>query len=341
MQIKKFTIASLILIVLVGWYVYSFVTQESTSIELFGIALPSLSIAMWVTVPLILFYVASVIHMSFYSFLGNLKLRKYEKDYEKIVDAIVDAYLGKENRSYSYKTDRYQLLGALVDNANILPQSNLDVNIDDKKISEVLDLVSKVKNGEVVELKKYSLPSFNQFSIQNARNKYKNGDITAEDVLSNMSKYDDSIGKEVYVDFVKEAPLSSIEKYKSSMTKEALFIILSRVNADENTLDISNEVLMTLFKDLDLESDDYMQISKSLSHGMIPELRIKLFETLSTEDDTIMEAYLYTLFDLEMLAPAKEILDNSQNNEYVYFKAYHALRECGKQFDINLFIDVK
>lgn len=341
MQIKRYTIASLILIVLVGWYVYSFVTQESTSIELFGIALPSLPIAMWVIVPLVLLYIASVIHMSFYSFLGNLKLRKYEKDYEKIVDAIVDAYLGKDNRSYSYKTERYQLLGALVDNANILPQSNFNLNIEDKKISEVLELINKVKNGESVELKKYSLPSYNQFSIQNARNKYKNGDITAEDILSNMSKYDEVIGKEVYVDFVKEASLNSIEKYKSSLTKEALFIILARVNADEFTLDISNETLTSLFADLELSSDDYMQISKSLSRGMIPELRIKLFETLSTEDDTIMEAYLYTLFDLEMLAPAKEILDNSQNDEYVQFKAYHALRECGKQFDINLFIDVK
>ena len=92
MQIKRYTLASLILIVLVGWYVYAFVSQESVSIELFGIALPSLSIAMWVTLPVILLYFASVMHMSFYSFLGNMKLRKYEKDYEKIVDAIVDAY---------------------------------------------------------------------------------------------------------------------------------------------------------------------------------------------------------------------------------------------------------
>ena len=81
-----------------------------------------------------------------------------------------------------------------------------------------------------------------------------------------------------------------------------------------------------------------MKISQALSKGMIPELRIKLFETLSAEDDTIMEAYLFTLFDLEMIAPANEILDNSQSDEYLYFKAYTSLRECGKHFDINLFI---
>ena len=338
MYIKRYTIASLILMVLVGWYVYSFITQESVSFELFGMVLPSLSIAMWVIVPLVVLYIASVAHMSFYSLLGSLKIRKYEKDFEKIVDAIVDAYLGKENRSHTFKTDRYKLLGALVDNATIFPNGNLDENMDNQKISEILILINKIRNGESVDLKKYSLPSYNELSIQNSRNRYKNGELGAEDILSNMSKYDQSLAKEVYVDFVKESPLYAIEKYKKYLTKESLFIILSRVNADENTLEISNESLISLFSDLELSSDDYIKISQTLSKGMIPEQRIKLFDTLSSDDDNIMEAYLFTLFDLEMLEPAKEILENSQSDEYVYFKAYSSLRECGKHFDINLFI---
>ncbi len=338
MHIKRYTLAALVLIVLIGWYVYAFITQESVSIELFGIALPSLSIAMWVVLPLVVLYVASVIHMSFYSLLGSLKLRKYEKDYEKIVDAIVDAYLGKDNRSYSYKTDRYKLLGALVDNATISPIGKFDADIESEKISEVIELINKVRNGEAVDLKKYSLPSFNALAIQNERNRYSNGDITAEDILNNSNKYDESICRDVYVDFVKTAPLYEIEKYKKFLTKEALFEILTRVNAQENTLEISNDSLIALFNDLDLSSDDYMKASQRLSNGMIPEQRIKLFETLSNENENIMEAYLFTLFDLEMLAPAKEILENSQPNEYIYFKAYSSLRECGKHFDINLFI---
>ncbi|MCK4973733.1 MAG: hypothetical protein KAR81_00645 [Sulfurimonas sp.] len=338
MYIKRYTIAALVLIILVGWYVYAFVTQASTSIEFFGVTMPPLSIAMWTVVPLILLYIASVAHMSFYSFLGSLKLRKYEKDYEKIVDAIVDAYLGKENRSHSFKTDRYQLLGALVDNATIFPSAELNSDIDNKKISEILDLINRVKNGESVELKKYSLPSYNQLVIQNEKNRYKNGNITADEILNNGSKYDESICKDVYIDFVKQAPLSAIEKYKKSLTKESLFEILARVNAEENSLEVSNESLISLFNDLELSSDDYIKASQKLSKGMNPEQRIKLFETLSNENENVMEAYLFTLFDLEMLAPANEILETSQNNEYVYFKAYSSLRECGKHFDINLFI---
>ena len=70
----------------------------------------------------------------------------------------------------------------------------------------------------------------------------------------------------------------------------------------------------------------------------MPEQRIKLFETLSNEKEEATDAYLFTLFDLEMLAPADEILESSQATEFVHFKAYRALKECNKNFNINLFI---
>jgi hypothetical protein len=59
---------------------------------------------------------------------------------------------------------------------------------------------------------------------------------------------------------------------------------------------------------------------------------------LSDENDEAMEAYLYTLFDLEMIAPADAILEISQPDEFLNFKAYRALKENNKHFNINLFI---
>lgn len=338
MHIKKYTIAAFILIVVVGWYVYSFVTQESASISFFGLVLPSMPIAVLVIIPLTILYIASVIHMLFYSLIGALKLRKHEKDHDRIVDSIVDAYLGKEKRSNSFKTDKYKLLGYLVDNAIIFPTEDFDFEVDNKKINDVLSAINSIKKGEVVDLRRYSLPYSNAYVIQNDRNRYKKAAISAEDILSGVNKFDISLRKEVYVDFVKTAPLNAIEKYKNALTKEALFAILSRINADTKTLVISNDSLISLFKDLKLTSEDYIEASKKLSRAMLPEQRIKLFETLSNENDAATEAYLFTLFDLEMLTPAKEILDISQPNEYAHFKAYSSLRECGKHFDINLFI---
>ncbi len=338
MYIKRYTIASFVLIALVGGYVYSYVTQGTNSIELFGIALPSLPTAIWVMVPLVLLYVTSVLHMSFYSILASFKLRKYNKDYDKVIDAIVDAYLAKAERSHIYNTSRYKLLGSIIDSTRLFPTEALRADTENEKLDAVIRVVENIRNGEVEDLKKYSLKSTNALVIQNEKNRYKKGDISAENILKHSANYDVGLVKDIYTDFVKTASVNAIEQYKSLLSKESLYIILSRVNADENSLEISNEVLISFLDILELDAKDLVQISTTLSTGMIPEQRMKLFETLSENSEDAVEAYLYTLFDLEMLAPAKEFLDNTQNDEYVNFKAYMALKECGNNYNINMFV---
>jgi len=339
MYIKRYTIAALFWIGLVGWYVYAYVTQDSISIDLFGIPMPSLLIAIWVIVPVFILYLASVVHMTFYSILGTFRLRKYEKDYEKLINAIVDAYLGKNEINYTFKTDRYKLFGTLLQNTKIYPIGDLAGKTNNEKIDKVLELIEKIKSGEVVDLKPYNLPVDNELVIQNERNRYKREEINAESIIMNCIKFDKSLCKEAYVDYVKSAPLSGIKKHKELLTKEALYVILSRINADENILEITNEELIELFESLELIDKDYIEISSILSKGgMIPEQRIKLFEMLSDVKEEAMDAYLYTLYDLEMIAPANAILDNSQPGEYENFKAYRALKECGQSFSIDMFI---
>jgi hypothetical protein len=338
MYIKRYTIASLIFFTLIGWYVYAYVTQESIGLDLFGIPLPSFSVALWVVMPLVVFYLLSVFHIFFYSFMGTLKARKYEKDYEKIMDSIIDSYLGKNDKVYTYKTSRYKLLGAIVHNSLFLPTPDLSANTENKKLNQVLTIIDELKNGEVVDLKPYGLKSNNKLVAINNRNKYTKGLLNAEKILSKSDIYDKELCEDAYVDFVKISPLYAIEKYKQFLNKKSLFEILYRVNTVENRLEVSNETLIAMFKALELNAKDYIDISKALSNGFSPEQRIKLFEILSDENEEVMEAYLFTLFDLEMLEPTVEILQNSQPDEFINFKAYSALKQCNKNFDISLFI---
>ena len=338
MYIKRYTIASFILIAFIGWYIFAYITQDSISIDLFGVMLPSLSTALWIVILLVLFYIASVAHMSFYSLLGSFKLRKYEKDYNKLIDTIIEAYLGKEDRSHSFKTPRYKLVGSLIDNSILFPTQKLLSDTENEKLNSVIKLIQDVKDGGVVDLKKYSLASSNALVIQNERNRYKNGVVKAEDILNNCDKYDASLCEEVFLDIAKKSPLKMIDKYKSFLTKDTLFEILNRVNKKENGLEVSNDILIDLINSLDLDKKDYIEISSALALDMVPDQRIKLFETLSEKKEEAMDAYLFTLFDLEMLSPADDILDNTQPDEYLNFKAYRALKECNKNYNIQLFI---
>lgn len=338
MYIKRYTIASLILIGLVGWYVQSYLTQDTYSIDFFGIHLPPLAIAVWVIVPLIVLYMFSVLHMAFYSVLGNLKLRKYEKDFETIIDGMVDAYLGKKERKHIYKTERYQLLGSLIDNTTFITNNDTHTDVENTKINTVLKVIRDIHSGNVVDLKIYGLKNENPLVIQNNHNKYKNEILKAEEIFANSADYDKELCEVAYNDFVAVASLGSIEKNKEFMTKKSLFKVLARINAGENKIEATTQELISLFNTLDLTSQDYIEISKVLSGTMLPQDRIKLFETLSEEKEKVMEAYLYTLFDLEMNSLASDILDVSQPDEYMKFKAYFALKDADKNFSIDLFI---
>ena len=339
MYIKRYTVAAFILMALVVAFVYTYVTPETATIDFFGIPLPALSIAVWIVVPLFILYIASVLHFSFYSFLGSMNLRKYDKDYDKLIDSIVEAYLGKKSRAHSFKTERYSVLGTLLENTTLFPIGNIIGKTDNEKIDNVLKAIESIKNGGVVDLKQYNLLMENELVVQNERNKYKSGELTAEMILTNSTKYADALKQEVYVEYVKSASIANIEKYKVLLTKESLYEIIARVNADSFTLEINNDELVSLMDKLELSVNDYIKLSSVISHGgMIPEQRMRLFEMLSDVNEDVIAAYLYTLFDLEVLAPVDEILDNSQPDEYQIFKAYRTLKESNKHFSIELFV---
>ena len=337
MYIKRYTLSAVLFMVIVGWYVYAFITQEIMTIDFFGTELPAMPIALWVVVPLFLLYLASLLHISYYALLGTFKKRKYQKDHEQLVESLRDAFLGKTSRYTQYKTDAYAVVGRVIDKSTLTPTDALDES-GNEKIDMALGLLREVHNGNIVELKKLQLDKENPLSVQNNLNRLERGKATPEDILGKSERYARAVNEAAYVKLVETAPLYAIEKYKAFMSKNALLVIAARVNADEHTLEVANEALTALIGEVTLSSEDYLHISAALAAHTVPDQRIKLFEALATADEAATEAYLYTLFDLEMLAPAAEILDNSQADEFVNFKAYRALKECNKHYNLELFI---
>ncbi|MEA1916962.1 MAG: hypothetical protein U9N42_05460 [Campylobacterota bacterium] len=337
MYIKRYILATIILIVVVSGFIFGYITKESISFELYGFVAPTLPIAMWVALAMSLVFVASILHMSFYSLISSVKLRRYNSDFETFKKAIRDAFLSRPNRFHNFKTERYRLLGKIIDNSTLIPGVNLAINED--KISELVQDIEAINSGKIVDVKKYSMVASNPLYIKNEHNKYDQGQVSPERILGNADKNDASLCEKAYKDFVINSPLEPIKKYKEFITKEALNTIISRANSGENSLNLSNETLVELISRVSLNSEEYIDLSILSANSMVPEQRIKLFEMLSDEDENATSSYLYTLFDLQMIDDANDILANTQENEYLYFKAYSALKDCNKNFSIDLFIN--
>ena len=336
MYLKRYTLGALALMLFVAWYVSQFLGyNQPESISFFGINLPSLPIAILVVFPVFVLYVASVIHMTYYSLKSFFRLRNYQKDYGMLVDMIMDELLHKEHH-YSFKTEPYKLLASVLENTSMSIDDNIELT-ENEKVNNILKMLSDIKAGSPVDLKKLNLDADNPLVRQNQKNRMMNLDLSSEAILSKSENYTQDIVEKAYANYVAEAPVYAIEKYQKFMTKDALFIILARINSEEHTLEISNEALLLLIKQIELKKPDFMAISKELSIHMIPEQRIKLFESLSLENEDANDAYFYTLFDLEMIEKAKECLDSIGDEDAMKFRAYLALKESGHNFNINLF----
>jgi hypothetical protein len=336
MSIKRYTIAAFLFMLFVGWFVQVYISQDIRSIDFFGIQLPPMPIALWVVAPLFLLYLASLLHMGSCSISKMMELRRYRKDYEQLTQAIRDALLGKKNRRTSYRTERYATIGTIIDKCDIIPTEKLNKS-DNETIQSALTLIRDVDNGEAVDLRKFSLEHDNPIAVKYHTMRYKHGDVIAEDILSKPERFSKELASQAYKDFVTTASIASIIKYKQYMTKEALVSILGRIDAKVNPLTIDNEVLFDLIQKVTITEDEYICGSIILSKTMMPEQRINLFERLSNANEDATAAYIYTLYDLEVVDAANDLLDGSRENEFPQFRAYRALKEANKTFSINLF----
>ena len=339
MYLKRYTVASLLLIGLVGWFIYVSTGAAETSLSFMGINTPAIYIAAIVAAGMGVLYVASLLHMAFYTMLGSFRLKKYEKDYAVFVNALYDAILAKPHREHKFKTQRYKLLGKLIDNSTISPDASSLLGIENEPLRSLMEIIYKVNKGESVNLKKLNLPYDNPLMVQNAKNRYKAGEISAEEILINNKNYVQDFLISVFEDFIQTAPSEKIMKYyQDYMTKEAFFSILKRMDNGDKTLKFSVEELTKLLDTMKLSKKEYLEVAKMIAKGMMPEDRLELFKILSEKDEEAMDAYLFTAFDLEMIDLADEILEASSPEEYQNFRAYKTLKECNHNYKIELFV---
>jgi hypothetical protein len=157
-------------------------------------------------------------------------------------------------------------------------------------------------------------------------------------VLSRVDTYGDIVCMKAYESYVQSASVGSVLKYKQLFNINSLCAFVERINSSTNGIEIGNDELVNLFKSLKLTSRDYIDLSMAMAKNMIPEQRMRLFENLSETNDDAMEGYFYTLYDLQMIDTANEILNNTSKDDYLIFKAYRDLKRANKHYDIALFI---
>ena len=322
MQIKRFIACAVLYLVVVGAIVYLF---EGGSYELhlkFALFGSDAEYALF-----------CVLHMAYHGFKFYAFKRKISHDEKFYRDLSKEILLGLDTNK-DFKTNFYKIPSQI---ARILSPWDRykDANIEGEELQNVLGVMRTVKNGEVADLKKFKLPKDNPLFIKNELNKIANLDGYYLETLKKPMGDQGEIVREARKKLINLGSLADIKKFAPDLDEKEIMTLIARFAKDE--INLSNDEILELLNSDKISKDSFGISAATLKSKIAPDAVIGIFERLKNERQEAQEAYVYLLFEFEMLERAQEVLAGFEAGEYQNFRTLLYLRQNGKNVPTDIF----
>jgi len=339
MRLGLYIFAALTLMGIVGAIVHM-INPNNFLIEVMGINF-NFPVAVWVVLPMFLLLFFTVIHMFYYGLKSYFKLKKWQRDAATLEDALYWS-LVNEPKEQKYVIDEIKT------SAVLLGKSNLNV-IDgveglSERLTKIVNVLNKIKNGEYVDLKENKLAKvFNEGNphlIKNRLNRLENESEFVEEVMKSSSKYSELVQKQALAIFARKESFFKARKYAKIFDIENFFVMLNRVNEEED-MGLTAEILNDFVESLKLKCVDFVRIAKITKRHFSPDENLSLFKAYQKENPKAQNAYLYLLFEYELLDEIANYLDEQEEHEFMKYRALFELKKQDKRFKLEDLIDAE
>ena len=339
MRIALYIFASLALMGIVSAFTYT-INPDYYALELMGINF-NFPIAAWIIAPMVLLFIFTLIHMFFYGLKNYFVLKKWQKDTNTLEDALYWSLVNEpKEQKYSIET-----LGS---SAVLLGKSSINV-LDSvegltPRLARVVNLIQKVKNGEYVDFKEEKMSKVfntgNPILIQNRLNRLESDEKFVEEVIKASSEYSPAVQAEALETFARKVDFVQARKYLKLFDVKNFFVMLDRVSA-EDSLELTPEILTEFVHALNISCQDFIKIASVTKKYFNPEDNITLFRTYQTETTKAQNAYLYLLFEYELLEQVALYLQEHEEDDFIKFRALYTLKkEHNNQYRLRDIIDI-
>jgi len=339
MGIKRYILLTVVYILAIGLYVYSF-NDDIYLLEIYKFSW-ELPVAVWIVLPTILLFIASTVHMMYYSLKDFWHTRALNKDFENFKIALSEKVLD-EDIELKYRTEYFKFIAKSLKMLRYKELDNFDC--EDEKIEANRKIVQNINEGKVEELKKYRLSPQNSLLEKNEFNKLNEDCKYATTILKENENKESKLCQKAYFEYIRYASYQDINKISVAPTKEMFRVIMERYLEEEGTIpiDMTIDEIQDLLMQFKASREDYLELAYKIKTKLEPDALMALFEKLyeSPEHSEASDAYLYVLYELQMLDKLRDILDNSEEEEFVKWKTILFLRDHGKNVDSELFLRI-
>ena len=339
MRLGLYTIASLVLIGIVGGLAYM-VNPNFYVLEVMGIHF-NFPIALWFVLPMVLLFVMTLFHMFFYGLKNYFAIKKWRKDAETLEDALYWS-LVNEPKEQKYAIAEVSASALLLNKASLT--LNDMVEGVSPRLSRVANIIHKIKNGEYVDLKELKMTkvfnSGNPILIQNRLNYLETDDKFVEGVMRATSDYSEAVQKEALKIFARKEDFIKARKYVKVFDVENFLVMLNRITHEEK-LGLTAEILTEFVNALNLKCEDFIAIASITKKYFKPDENLHLFREYQAKNEKAQNAYLYLLFEYELLDQVSKYLDEHDERDFMKFRALYTLKREHSKFKLEDIIDIK
>ena len=332
MGLKKYVIFSLLLVAAVYLYAVQLQLGDYTVSE-FGYEL-SLGIATWIVLPALVLLILTVLHILFYGFRSYLNVRSYQKDEEALLESIKDNLL-ENNNNKSFKNKGFKEISGILSQMN-LQCKTADFDSSNDEIKNIVKCSSEINEGNYVYDKSVKFNKNGSIVHQNLINKLNSEIDFCVEVLKKHENYSEDLIKLAFEKVVSEKSMTTIKRVIEGIKlNKAMTLQLIEKDSQNEQFSIEKEQLIKYMKDSEFNKADYLSVAKMYQRSSNPDALIAMFETLSNENDEATSAYLFVLFEFEMLDQVRDILRATAANEFTAYKALLDLKDSGKHYTVE------
>ena len=330
MKTRKFLVYCIIYIAVVAGLTYSLNSSDFT-FELLGQAI-TLPVAVWVTLPVAVLALLALLHIAYHGYAFYRYKKWIKKDSQLYKDLAKETLLGLDSNK-EFKTDAYKIASQVT--RSISPWNEFkEMGVDDAELNNIMQTIKSIKNNEIVDLKKFRLAKDSKINILNELNKIEQLPTYYLDLLKNHD-LNDTLKKAAVAKLIKTAPFGDIKRANLDLTSEEIMAIIARFVNDE--IDLSSDEIFDLLNNAKVTKAQYDKAAIMLRNKLKPDAFIGIFEKLKSIHADADEAYVYALFEFQMLDKVREAVENSDPDEFKEIKVLLFLRDNGKMVPSSLF----
>jgi hypothetical protein len=337
MRLGLYIFAALTLGAMIGALTYT-INPNNYIVEILGINF-NFPVAVWVVLPMALLLMFTIIHMLFYSLKSYFKLKKWQRDAATLDDALYWSLVNEP------KEQKY-VMEEVKSSAVLLGKSSLNIldSVEglNPRLSKVVNIINKIKNGEYVDLKEHKMARvFNEGNphlIQNRLNRLEADSEFVEEVIKSSSKFSKLVQTQALEIFARKETFYKARKYAKVFDVENFKVMLARANFEED-MGLSSEILNDFINGLKLSCTDFVEIANVTKKQFKPDENLGLFRRYQLENPKAQNAYLYLLFEYELLDEVNAYLDEQDEGDFIKFRALYELKKEHKKFKLEDLID--